>query len=240
MKSTMKSKMNPASVFLVLFVACWIAVVLFRLVMVMESTKRRPSGAYVASGASGTCPVGQVCMSQDEFERISNQRETVFVREQVQVPVPVHVAPSITEPSLTRERDLRVLHDPLYPAYNRTDRDNYELVAENTFRRNINVPTQRFNDSYRLIGYASNSDDEVGRWKVFGRQKDRNRGDYYMVPVNKNYDLKVQITDKIVVGEKLRDIDTVPDTITFDSPLLAQTPYTFVELPKGDLRDELL
>jgi len=179
-------------------------------------------------------------MSQDEFERISNQKETVFVREQVQVPVPVHVAPSITEPSLTRERDLRVLHDPLYPAYNRTDRDNYELVAENTFRRNINIPTQRFNDSYRLIGYASNSDDEVGSWKVFGRQKDRNRGDYYMVPVNRNYDLKVQITDKIVVGEKLRDIDTVPDSITFDSPLLAQTPYTFVELPKGDLRDELL
>jgi hypothetical protein len=85
---------------------------------------------------------------------------------------------------------MRVLNDPLYPAYNRTDRGTFEGIMSETVKRNFNMPTQYYNDSYRLVGYLSNDDDEIGNWKIFGRQKDRNRGEFYMIPVNRNYEVK--------------------------------------------------
>jgi hypothetical protein len=55
------------------------------------------------------------------------------------------------------------------------------------------------------------------------------------------YDLKIQITDDIVKGnEKLRSVDTLPNELTFESPLLAKTPYTVSELPKENLGNEYL
>lgn len=209
--------MKSVKTFLIVFVTFWILIVMFRLLIVMDQVKSE-------------CPEGKVCMSKDEYEAMNRESEVTVIEPRV----------PLIAPTYTRERDLRVLNDPLYPAYNRTDRGTFESVIDNTLRRNINIPTQYYNDSYRLIGYVSNDQDEMGRWKLMGRQKDRNRGEFYMIPVNKNYDLKVQITDKMVIGEKLRDLDTLPDQIVFDSPLLAQTPYTFTELPKADLTDEIL
>jgi hypothetical protein len=142
-------------------------------------------------------------------------------------------------PSYTRERDMRVLHDDLYPALNRTDRGSFEGVVQKTVERRINVPTRFYNDSYRQVGYITNPDDEIKTWRVFGKQTDRNRGEFYIIPANRNYDMKIQLTDSIVSGEKLRDLDTIPNELKFKTPLLSETPYTFTELPKGDLRDEL-
>lgn len=217
-----KGTTRESTTFVLLFVAFWTVFMLWQLSRLMSPTETSTLGG-------GACPAGNVCLPHKEFERITSSM------------APSSAAlPFISQPSYTRDRDMRVLDDPLYPALNRTNRDAFEGVVEQTMKRNFNMPTQRYYDSYRLVGYMSNDDDELGKWKVFGRQKDRNRGDFYMVPVNKQHDMKIQITDTMVVGEKLRDIDTLPNIVKFSSPLLATTPYTFTELPKADLTDEIM
>ena len=211
-----KTTNTTLKTFIFVFLTCWMIIVLFRLFVIMDRQKNY-------------CPNDKVCIDKDRYVEMTSQpTQTVVVEPS-----------SIVTPSYTRERDMRVLNDPLYPAFNRTDRGTFETVVDNTLKRNINIPTQYYNDSYRLVGYVSNPDDDTGRYKLFARQKDRNRADFYMIPVNKNYEMKIQITDKMTVGDKLRDVDTLPEVMTFNSPLLSPTPYTFVELPKGDLTDEI-
>lgn len=194
----------------------WFTIVIWRMSLVIQSYKSDDD---------------KVCMSKHQYEAIAQAQERVEHqggRGRV-------TRGGFTRGGFTRERDLRVLQDPLYPALNRPDRGSFELVMENTARREINVPTRTYNDSYRLVGYLTNSDADIPKWKMFGRQKDRNRGDFYMVPVDRTQDMKVQITDSIIVGDKVRDLDTIPTQISFNSPLLSSTPYMFTELPKADL-----
>lgn len=173
------------------------------------------------------CPMGKVCMDQHAFDTLLSKQAS-------------QIKPVQYDTSATKQRDMKVLFDPLYPALNRTDRKSFEGVVNNTINRNFNIPTQTHYDSYRLIGYITNENDQNGRtWKLMGKQRDRNRADFYMIPVNNNYDVKIQITDDMVVGEKLRDIDTIPSEIQFNSPLLTDTPYKFVELPKSSLDDAM-
>ena len=132
-----------------------------------------------------------------------------------------------------RHRDYRVLHDPLYPALDRTRVENYSAIAN----RNFNLPTQVVDDTYRLVGYLVNNGSTTPTWKLFGRLLNRNAGDFYMIPANGN-DIKVPITNEMIIGrEKLRDFYTIPDSLTFRHPLLDGSPYTFVALPRSDLQD---
>ena len=89
-----------------------------------------------------------------------------------------------------------------------------------------------------MVGYlvGKNTDAGGGNWKLFARQKDRNTSDFYMIPSNNNYDIKIYIKDEMVVGDRLRDVYTIPKQITFNSPMLDTTgSYEFVEIPKADL-----
>jgi hypothetical protein len=107
-------------------------------------------------------------------------------------------------------------------------------------QRNLYVPTRENSDEYRLIGYMVNNDtvrkDQGGNsWKLFARQKDRKTSDFYMVPSNNNYDVKIPISDDMVAGRyKIRDVYDIPNEVQFKSPMLNETPYTFVALPKSD------
>jgi hypothetical protein len=216
----MKNKNTHIQSFIIFFCLFWIVIVLVRLIMTLNTTPVKKD----------KCPDGQICMTNEQYNKLIDTRGMTNVENR----------PALVPSSYTRERDMRVLNDPLYPAVNRADKGSFESVVDKTIERRINVPTrQPYNDSYRLVGYITNEDDEIKTWKLFAKQTDRNRGDFYILPGNKNYDMKVQITDSIVVGEKLRDLDTIPNEVTFNSPLLASTPYKFTELPKGDLRDEL-
>jgi len=177
---------------------------------------------------SDACPIGKVCLNQNEYQHLLTQQHKA---QPTRIP--------LVSPSYTRERDLRVLNDPLYPALNRTDKNSFEGVIDNTLKRNFNIPTNTYNDTYHLVGYVVNEEDKTSsKWKLFGRQKDRNKGEYFMVPVDRTIDMKIQITDDIVEGEKLRSVDTIPNEIKFKTPLLSNTPYKFTELPKADLADE--
>lgn len=171
-----------------------------------------------------SCPKDKVCLDAAHYETLLRQNKTPVV-----------------PPNHTRQRDLKVLQDPLFPAYNRTDKTAYEGIVEYTARHEFNVPTQSNHDTYRLIGYLVNDEDETSKkWKLFGKMKDRNRSDFYMMPVDRTQDMKIQLQDSMIVGEKVRSLDTVPEEITFNTPLLAETPYKYIELPKGDFTDEYM
>ena len=163
----------------------------------------------------------KVCMTTQEYQRL------------VAAKAPQQMGP--------RERDYRVLMDPLYPPLNRTDADTHTSLQYNISNRNMYVPTQDHNDSFRLVGYLTNNDEtrqDVGgnTWKLFARQKDRHTSDFYMVPANKNYDVKIHVKDDMIQGgERLRDLYTIPNSITFKSSMLNDTPYEFIEIPKSDL-----
>jgi hypothetical protein len=137
-------------------------------------------------------------------------------------------------------RDIKVLNDPLYPPLNRTDRTTFDHVVRETDARNINVPTTNVNDTYRLVGYLiNNGEKDAGgnKWKVMARQKNRHESDFYLIPTNKDYDVKVPLTHEIVIGQRLNDVYTIPKELRFHSPLLNTSTYEFVELPKSSFAD---
>lgn len=175
----------------------------------------------------------EVCMSKAMYDKLTSAPTVVYKEKVVNVPI---VYPSHDTADVVENRDRRVVEDDLYPAVNRT---SAHLFRDFHVHKDVfNIPTQHGSDTYRLVGYLKNDSDPNGTWKLFGRDKDRNRGEFYIIPTNNINDIKIQITDSVISGrEKLRSLDTIPDTLTFNSPLLSKTPYTFVELPKGDLTD---
>jgi hypothetical protein len=136
-------------------------------------------------------------------------------------------------------RDRKVLGDPLYPPLNRSDNKTHTELANNIANRNMYIKTNDLGDTYRLVGYITNNsaDKDVGNnnWKLFARQKDRHISEFYMKPTDNNNDVKVPITDDIIVGDRLRDIYNIPSQITFKSPMFNKDPYNVVEVPKADL-----
>lgn len=184
---------------------------------------------FVFRSYSSDCPANHVCIPKKEYKHEKEQTKVVIVS-----------APSTS--SVPIDRDRRVINDPLYPPLNRTDRQTYDGVVRETTARNINIPTTNVYDNYRLIGYITSKDAETrdaggNSWKLMGRQKDRNEFDFYMVPTNNNYDIKVPLTTDVFVGQRFRDIYTIPKEVQFKSPMLNTTPYDFIELPKTDFAD---
>lgn len=172
------------------------------------------------------CPNGFVCTPK---------------RERLSTSPPPHVQMQMQTHST--DRDLRVLHDPLYPPLNRTDRVTFDGVVAHSNARNLNVSTHGSGDSYRLVGYLVNSSDDTkdsggNSWKLMARQKDRNEADFYIIPTNKDLDVKVPLTPEVFAGgPRFKSVDSVPLEVQLVSPLLNKTPYTFVELPKGSFSD---
>jgi hypothetical protein len=148
-----------------------------------------------------------------------------------------HQAPS--NATNNQDRDRRVLNDPLYPAYNRSEYDIHNSVVDAIERKELYNSTRDNNDRFRLVAYVSSSVDTMdaggNKWKLIARNKDRNQAEFYLVPVDKNYDMKIMLNNDIVVGERLRDVYTIPNKLTFKSPLLHETQYDVVELPMTDL-----
>lgn len=178
------------------------------------------------------CPNGFVCTPKGATSSPQIQMQAMSA-----MPMPPRTSYSTTE------RDMRVLDDPLYPPLNRTDRVTYDGVVRQSDARNFNVPTQGSGDSYRLVGYLINSSDDTkdsggNSWKLMARQKDRNEADFYIIPTNKDFDVKVPLTPEVFAGgSRFKSVDTVPMEVQLVSPLLSKTPYTFVELPKGSFSD---
>ncbi len=139
---------------------------------------------------------------------------------------------------VSSERDYRVLYDQLHPPLNRTTSDIHDSIIKKINTRDLYIPTKIHEDRYRQIGYLINKDEKEDKggntWKLFGLEKDRNNSEFYIIPSNRNYDIKINLSNDIVVGNKLRSVYDIPNELKFNSPLLNETPYEFVELPKTD------
>lgn len=196
----------------------WIAFIALSIVVLL-------SGAAVIYFTAGTSPAqssSKVCLTMKEFKEIQREPKS-------------QSKPTIIDDS----RDRRVLNDPLYPALNRSEFDTHQGIVEKIKTKALYNTTQEFTDRYRLVGYVTSQDqdkkDSGGNvWKLMARQKDRNRADFYLIPANNNYDMKVMLNDDIVVGEKLRDIYTIPKQLSFKTPLLNESSYEVTELPMND------
>lgn len=184
---------------------------------------------------------------------VNNNKETVTITnntiEQQLQPINLNsyqqISPDINmynpfylPPSFVQQRDMYVMNDQLYPPLNRIDALTHNAMNYHVANRNMYVPINDIGDTYRLVGYITSDEVEHDKggnsWKLFARQKDRHTSDFYIVPSNRNYDIKIPIKDDMVVGTRLRDIYTIPNEISFKSPFLHKSPYTFIEMSKTD------
>lgn len=186
-----------------------------------------------------TCPVGKVCLTKDEYKSLKNNQCTLNTTQQEESVSATYVVPPRTnnvDPVVVR--DNRVLYDQLYPPLNRIDAGTHQAMNMQVSNRNMYVPLNDIGDSYRIVGYLTSEEQQPDKggnsWKMFARQKDRHFADYYIVPTNRNYDIKIHLKDDVVVGTRLRDIYTIPNELRFNSPFLHKTPYTFIENSKTD------
>jgi len=148
------------------------------------------------------------------------------------------IAPVQRAPNQAPNRDRKVLDDPLYPPLNRTDEQTFNSVVREVNQGNLYRNPSDSADSFRLVGYLSSTDpvrDAGGsNWKLMARMKDRQQGEYYIIPANNNIDLKIPLTPDIVVSERLRDVYTLPKEMRFRSPMLNDGVYQYTEIPKTD------
>ena len=170
----------------------------------------------------------RICLTIDQYNNLLSNTTQIIPESQ-----------PIYDKTDTIKRDHKVLDDDLYPPLNRSDTNTHTQLANNIINRNMYVKTNNIDDTFRLVGYVTNNATEVDNgnnsWKLFGRQKDRHSSEFYMTPTNSNNDLKIPLTRDIIVNDKLDDIYSIPNTLTFNSPLLNKEPYNVVEVPKADL-----
>jgi len=191
--------------------------------------------------AAAACPKKHVCMHQKTFNDVIRSKDESESIKIVETREQIPSRRGMEDPTVSRDR--RVLNDPLFPPLNRTDRLTFDSVAYETKQRNINIPTNDIGDRFRQVGYVTlvsqegEKDAGGNQWKLLGREKNRHESEFYMVPTNNNYDIKVPLTPEVVVGPRLKDIYTIPNELRFKSPLLNKGTYEFVELPKTDFAD---
>jgi ribosome-binding ATPase YchF (GTP1/OBG family) len=171
--------------------------------------------------------IDKVCINTAEYNKL------------LQVSNAKHVNTNAPDRDRAIERDVRVLKDPLYPALNRSEKDVHNSVVNAIDKKQLYNTTREFTDTYRMVAYVTNVDDKKDSggnvWKLMARQKNRNQADFYLIPANNNYDMKIMLNNDILVGnEKLRDIYTIPNVLNFKSPLLNDTPYEVTEIPMTD------
>ena len=135
------------------------------------------------------------------------------------------------------QRDMAVVHDPLYPPLDRQSRplaDEYLKYKEAGL---FDVPTRNGGDTYRLMGYLINSTNKSDKWNIFGKQRysGSSHGNFYATQqCSNNTCTKIELTKDILVNERLNDFYNLPSTLTFTSPLFGTDPYDVVQLSMAD------
>jgi len=239
-------------------VLCVLLIVIFAIIITVYVRRRAKSSSYGDSrgspndgfSSSADASSGTVCMNPAQYRALLQKASSSDNSAKIDSSAHVahhHVRQPPPPPSFSEAlylRDKRVLNDQLYPPLNRTEADvlaNLPPVAYG----GAGVTGGRREDTYRLLGYLKanppHGERDTGNnvWKCMGRMKDRNTGEFYAVPAKTNDDIKVPLTQDIIVSERLRDIYTLPTEMRFNSPFFHATPYTFVELPKTDLPSDV-
>lgn len=147
---------------------------------------------------------------QDTYDSLLLQSGNNKCPQPVCPPCPVAQQQSIRlDPISTRDRAAN--SDPLYPPLNRMP------------RRDMNE------DTFRFIGYLVNSEEKEDTWKLYGREKQRGQGDFYVTSANKNMDMKITITQEMTRGgQRLKDIWDIPDELSIKHPMFSSHNYQVV------------
>jgi hypothetical protein len=120
-----------------------------------------------------------------------------------------------------QKRDRQVIEDPLYPPLNRDHSSTPQIFYQRT---------RKEDDRYRLVAYMVAQEDPSDTWKLFARDTGRGRANFYMMPSDKNSDIKVSLETP-----QLRDIYDIPRSLNVSSPVLRHTSYQIMELQKSDM-----
>lgn len=192
----------------------FLVIIISLIIYIILSTKDNNTNTQSSSNTPKSIPEAnnKICLSIDDYNVLLDKAK--------------HNKQSEKDDTVIRDR--KVLHDPLYPPLNRSDNKTHTELANNIANRNMYIRTNDMGDTYRLVGYVTNNSDDkdVGNnnWKLFARQKDRHISEFYMKPTDNNNDVKVPITDDIIIGDRLRDIYNIPQQITFKSPMFNKEP----------------
>jgi len=215
-------------IILIILIISFIYIYYYDVEEVVIVNKREHVATQPIQPTQPTVPINKVCLTLDEYDKLKNNVNN-DVKDNIEQIKTNH----------TIERDYKVLNDPLYPPLNRSDNRTHTDMVQKINRRDMYIRTNDLNDTYRLVAYLTNNsvnrDTGGNSWKLFARQKDRHISDFYMKPTDNNNDIKIPLIDEIVVGSRLRDIYNIPSEITFNSPMLNNTPYYVMEVPKADL-----
>jgi len=215
-------------IILIILIISFIYIYYYDVEEVVIVNKREHVATQPIQPTQPTVPINKVCLTLDEYDKLKNNVNN-DVKDNIEQIKTNH----------TIERDYKVLNDPLYPPLNRSDNRTHTDMVQKINRRDMYIRTNDLNDTYRLVAYLTNNsvnrDTGGNSWKLFARQKDRHISDFYMKPTDNNNDIKIPLTGEIVVGSRLRDIYNIPSEITFNSPMLNNTPYYVMEVPKADL-----
>ena len=162
------------------------------------------------------------------------------------LPCPPCPAPTIVGPhtpvqtrmNIVESRDRAVLYDTLYPPVSRDTTDNTTRLL----REPRLMPDRDSTDTFRLIGYLVNSNDNEDVWKLLARQTTRSQADFYAESSNRKLDIKVPLTSETARAadgsntRPFRDIDNLPDAVTITHPMFKQgAVYNVVQLPRSSL-----
>lgn len=126
----------------------------------------------------------------------------------------------MVNPVLNRDRAAN--SDPLYPPLNRQSMNS--IANEDTFR---------------FLGYLVKEESSKNdAWKLFGREKNRNQGEFYVTSADKTMDMKIALTQDIVTP-RLRDLYDIPNEIRVKHPMFDSEPYQVVLNPMNDLTSQI-
>lgn len=155
----------------------------------------------------------------DDVENKSSPKKTNNNKHVTMVEIPYNDLPTpLNMLPLTSDfiswRDRAVLNDKLYPPLNRS-------------------PLQK-HDNYRLIGYLVGDESANDSWQLYGRQVYNNRGQFYVIPTDRNSDIKIALDEDIMYGTRLRDVDNLPSSIQLDHPMFTSKTYNVIENKRAD------
>jgi hypothetical protein len=139
---------------------------------------------------------------------------------------PVAPIVPIIDPTISPQRDYRVINDPLYPPEQRSDTGSY--YYPNPTSLNFRIPTRGYPPPYQLKGYLVDDNNSANILQLFGRPKypGSTEFEYYVSKrdINNN-EIKIDIPQK----RELFNNDTVKVNKIFNGT------YKYVELKMEDL-----
>lgn len=167
------------------------------------------------------------------FER--QQPQILTERQQPQILPEIPPITSVPIIDNVEARDRRVLDDPLYPTYGRTERPLFDMLVKNRQSGLFNMQTRGSSDTPRAMGLARN--DRTGQiYHLMGKQSysGSNKGEFYLVNTDRTNNLKIDLIDRS--GKQIiKNYWDIPEKLTINDGIFEGNTFTIQEIKKPDL-----